>query len=182
MFLNELISDYYLNELICDFYEQDRVKYRKYGNNLSNISKALKYRQHMLCYLLFYEDKDSKSIPKLLNRLKDTKILEDKKLDYFVKCLSDDIKDLLNSAKTDIINLKEYRHNIYAHWNKNRFKSEWQEQFKSEHIFDFEKIFNISKKCIEIFTEIICICNENAYISSEVDKAYANLLIDTLKK
>lgn len=181
MFLYELISDYCLNESICDFYEHDRSNYRRYGNNLSNISKALKYRQHMLSYLLFYDDKDSKSIPKLLRRLKDTKVLEDKKLDSFIKYLSNDIQDLLKSAETDITNLKEYRHNIYAHWNKNSFKAEWQEQFKNEHVFDFEKIFNISQKCIEIFTEIICICNECSYIPLNVDMSYINLFIDTLK-
>ena len=104
-----------------------------------------------------------KSIPKLLNRLKDTKILEDKKLDSFIKILSKDIKDLLSSAEIDIGNLKEYRHNIYTHWNKNRFNSEWQEQFKNEHVFDFVKIFNIAKQCIEIFTEILYICNECSY-------------------
>ena len=181
MYLKELLTDYYINESICDFYETDKGQFIRYGNCLGNITRALSYRQHMLCYLLFYEDKDSKSIPKLLNRIRDTKLLKDKELDKAIKYLANEIEAMVKSASCDIENLKEYRHKVYAHWNVNLFNTEWQKQFKKNHIFDYEKIISLSKKCIETFGVILNFLGQNSYFSPEVEKGYIDLFIKSLK-
>ncbi|MBQ9751016.1 MAG: hypothetical protein IJV87_10630 [Clostridia bacterium] len=81
MYLSTIISNLRLNDAICDFYENDTKSFNRYGICLGNISDALNYRQHMLCYLLFFDDKESKSIPRFLRRVQDTKIVSDKAID-----------------------------------------------------------------------------------------------------
>ena len=182
MYLKELLTDYYINESICDFYENEKSKFIKYGDCLGNISHALSYRQHMLCYLLFYEDKDSKSIPKLLNRIRDTKLLKDKQLDKAIKFLANEIETIVKSASCDIENLKEYRHKVYAHWDVNLFNTDWQKQFKKDHAFDYEKIINLSKKCIETFELIISFLGQDSYLYTKVETQYIDLFIKNLKQ
>lgn len=181
LYLKELISDYYINESICDFYDENKSLYIRYGNCLSDISKSLKYRQHMLCYLLFYEDKESKSIPKLLNRIRDTKIIKDKELDKAIKILAKEIEDYVDSNKKDIENLKEYRHNVYAHWNKKLFDQNWQNEFQSQHTFDFKKIITLSQKCIETLSIILSFLGEDSYVYPEPDTHYIEKFIKKLK-
>lgn len=181
MYLKELLTDYEMNEAICDFYENDKSKFMKFGTCLGNISEALCYRQHMLCYLLFYKDKDSKSIPRLLNRIKDTKLLQNKKLDEAIKYLANEVNLLLQNANTDIVNIKEYRHNVYAHWNVNSFNKEWRKQFREKHLFDYEKIIELTRKCLETFEVILSLLDRNSYVNPKVSLGHIELLINSLK-
>ena len=77
-YLGEILSCYQINEAICDFFHDYIDKFKEYDHCLGYISISLKYRQHMLCYLLFYHDKESKSIPSVLNQISSNRVLEDK--------------------------------------------------------------------------------------------------------
>lgn len=83
----------------------------------------------MLCYLLFHYDKESKSIPRLLNKVRDIKISNDEGIDKELKKLAEELRLEINEANTDIESLKEYRYDVYAHWNKNIFDEDWKKDF-----------------------------------------------------
>lgn len=182
MFLHELISDCYLSDALNNFYEEDKNKYIKYGNYLTYIVKAVNYRQYMLIYLMYYEDKDSKSIPRLLNKIKDNKLLKEKPINDTIKSLGKTISQLINDISLDIKNIKEYRDNVYAHWNKNLFKKEWQQQFKKDYKFDYEKILEVAKTTLETFDNILFLFNEDSYVPAEVEKHGLDVFISTISQ
>lgn len=182
MYLHELISDYYISEAVNNFYDENKIKYISYGNFLTDIVKAVNYRQHMLFYLMYHEDKDSKSIPRLLNKIQDNKMLQDQHLNNTIKSLGKEISKLITDASVDIKNIKEYRDNVYAHWNKNLFKKNWQQQFKKDNKFDYEKMIVVAKKTLETLDDILFLFNEESYIPPDVSKFGLNKLINAIKQ
>ena len=182
MYLGEFLSDFELNEAICDLYEENKGCYNQYGLCLGNISGALNYRQHMLCYLLFYNDSDGKSIPKLINRIRDTEIVNDKKLTAGIKNIVSKLEKPFAEAKNDIENLKEYRHNVYAHWNKKVFNSDWQQEFALNHQFNYDKILELSIQCFKIFSEILILLGGEPFEKSLIKNHSIEYFFNKLKK
>lgn len=181
MYLGEFLSDFEINEAICDFSEENKNCYNKYGLCLGHISGALNYRQHMLCYLLFYNSSDGKSIPKFINRIKDTKIVNDNELSKLIKNIVSKLDSPFLEAKKDIENLKEYRHNVYAHWNKNVFNTDWQQEFESNHKFNYDNILELSIQCFKVFSEILSLLGSEPFEKSLISKYSISLLFDKLK-
>ena len=181
MYLSETISDFCINESICDFFDEDKNKYNQYGICLGNISEALNYRQHMLCYLLFHYDKDSKSIPRFLNRIKDTKIFREVDKDKKLKQLEEEMTQLLEEASNDIQSLKEYRYDVYAHWNKNVFNTEWQQNFKNEHPFDYGKIIELCTQCYNLLGDMLNLFGEKSFSKALINKKHLDAFISQLK-
>lgn len=181
MYLHELISNFYISESLNDLFDEDKQNFYKFGNYLTNIVNSANYRQHMLIYLMFHEDKDSKSIPRLLNKIRDNKMLKDVHYNNVIKSLGDKISHLINEASLDIKNIKEYRDNVYAHWNKNLFKTEWQKQFKQEFKFDYGKLIELAKNCLEAFDHILFLFNEESYVPIQVEKEGIIKLIEKIK-
>ena len=182
MYLGEFLSDFEINEAICDLYEENKVCYNQYGLCLGNISGALSYRQHMLCYLLFYNDSDGKSIPKLINRIKDTKIVNDKELSKDIKNIVFKLNEPFSKAENDIDNLKEYRHNVYAHWNKKVFNTDWQQEFTFNHQFNYDNILALSIQCFKVFSEILILLGSEPFEKSLVSNHSIEFLLNRLKK
>lgn len=182
MYLGEFLSDFEINEAICDLYEENKVCYNQYGLCLGNISSALSYRQHMLCYLLFYNDSDGKSIPKLINRIKDTKIVNDKELSKDIKNIVFKLDEPFSKAENDIDNLKEYRHNVYAHWNKKVFNTDWQQEFTFNHQFNYDNILELSIQCFKVFSEILILLGSEPFEKSLVSNHSIEFLLNRLKK
>ena len=182
MYLSEIISDFCINESICDFFDEDRNKYIQYGICLGNISEALNYRQHMLCYLLFHYDRESKSIPRFLNRIKDTKIFKEADKDKKLKSIEEEMTKLIEEAKGDIESLKEYRYDVYAHWNKNIFNTEWQQNFKNEHPFNYVKMIDLCAHCYELLGDMLSLFGEQSFCKALIDKKHLNTFINQLKK
>lgn len=181
MYLHELISDYYISESLNDFYDANKIKYLNYGNYLTEIVKAVNYRQHMLFYLMYHEDRDSKSIPRLLNKIQDNKLLQDQHLNDTIKSLGGEISNLITEVSLDIKNIKEYRDNVYAHWNKNLFKKQWQQKFKNDYKFNYEKMINVAKKTLKTLDDILFLFDEDSFVPPEVSKYGLNKLINTIK-
>lgn len=181
-YLGELISHFYINEAICNFYNNQKDDYWRFGICLGNISDALNYRQHMLCYLLFHYDKDSKSIPRLLNKVRDIKISNDEEKDKELKELAKELRFEINAANADIESLKEYRYDVYAHWNKNIFDENWQKDFASKHPFDYEKIINLCFKSFNVFKKMLSLLGEEAFELSIIQPSHIDLFIEKLSK
>ena len=181
-YIGEILSNYQINNAICDFYDFNKNKFREYGNCLGHISSALNYRQYMLCYLLFYHDKESKSIPKLINQIKDNRVVADKELDKQLKNIALKINSELNSFSLDIENLKEYRYDIYAHWNTKVFNESWQEQFIKDHPINYSNLLLLCQKCFEHFSNILVIIGDEPFDKSLTKDFEINHFIDKLKK
>ena len=182
MYLGEFVSDFVINESICDFNDENQSKFHYYGNCLSKISSALKYRQHMLCYLLFYKSSDGKSIPRLLNRIKSTSILDDKELSRKIREIASQADDTLSKASQDIDNLKEYRHNVYAHWNDELFNTEWQNDFANNHKFNYENILELGGLCFRLFGEILNLLGSQSFVGSVENNEAIQRFICKLKE
>lgn len=181
-YLGELISHFYINEAICDFYDNQKADYCRFGICLGNISDALNYRQHMLCYLLFHYDKESKSIPRLLNKVRDLKISNNKEKEKELKKLAEELRLEINQANPDIESLKEYRYDVYAHWNKNIFDEDWQKDFASKHPFDYGKIIDLSVKSFNIFKKMLSLLDEESFELSIIEPSHIDLFIEKLSK
>ena len=181
-YLGELISHFYINEAICNLYDTQKEHYCKFGICLGNISDTLNYRQHMLCYLLFHYDKESKSIPRLLNKVRDIKISNDEGTDKELKKLAEELRFEINEANTDIESLKEYRYDVYAHWNKNIFDEDWQKDFANKHPFDYEKIIGLSVKSFNIFKKMLSLLDEESFELSIIQPSHIDLFIEKLSK
>ena len=182
MYLGEVLSYYQLNDAICDFYDTTQGKFNEYGNCLGYISSALNYRQHMLCYLLFYYDKDSKSIPRLINEIRDNRVLADKELDHKLKNVALKMAAELDSFHADIENLMEYRHNVYAHWNKKVFNDDWQTQFKKNHTINYKNILLLCQKCFEYFSDMLIMMGEEPFVKSFINDFEIKHFISQLKR
>ena len=182
MYLSTIISNLRLNAAICDFYENDTKSFNRYGICLGNISDALNYRQHMLCYLLFFDDKESKSIPKFLRRVQDTKIVSDKAIDLKLKKIATDVCEKISEIQTDLDSLFEFRYNVYAHWNPKLFESEWQKKFSEQNKFDYEKIINLCNYCFSSFSEMLTMLNEEAFTKAVITQSSIDSFIKNLKR
>ena len=166
MFLGEIISNYYINEAICDFAEQKRMAFIQYGNCLGQISSALVHNQHILCDILFHKNNESKSIPRTLGRLFTEPFNVPKETKKEIKEKAINILSMIEEANNDIENLTAFRNNVYAHFNNSLFVEEWQEEYKRKHPFDFERIIDICKQCIDAFNEILVLLGEEGYLKS----------------
>ena len=180
MFLGEIISNYYINESICDFAEQNRTAFNQYGNCLGQISSALVHNQHVLSDILFHKDNDSKSIPRTLGRLFTESFNAPKETAQAIKEKATIILDIIEKASGDIKNLTAFRNNVYAHFNNSLFIEEWQEEYKRHHPFDFEKIIDICKQCIDIFSEMLALLGDEGYLRSVVRLAHIGRFIQKL--
>ena len=180
MYLGELISDYILNEKICDLYNKRKPSFAKYGNCLGYISTALVYRQHMLCYLMLKHSGESKSIPKFLNRITDTKILDDKRLDNKLKVYATSLKELFANSEKDINSLSEYRYDVYAHWNKQLFDTGWQKDFINKNKFNYNVIIDLCAKCYNVFSEMLLLLGAESFTKSVTSLSDIESLIKLL--
>ncbi len=180
MFLGEIISNYYINESICDFAEQNRMAFNQYGNCLGQISSALVHNQHILSDILFHKNNESKSIPRTLGRLftEPFNVSIDTKKE--IKEKASNILDIIEKANDDIKNLTAFRNNVYAHFNNSLFIEEWQEEYKRNHPFDFEKMIDICKQCVDAFSEILVLLGEEGYLKSIVRLTHIERFIQKL--
>ena len=180
MFLGEVISDYYINKAICDFFDQKPASFIKYGNCLSHISSALLQRQQVLCNILLTKNRDGKSIPKTLGRLFtestniSTDVLEQ------IKEKAKVVLNLIEESKSDLSNLKDFRDNVYAHFNNNLFKEEWQVDFRANHPFDFKKMVNMCINIFDVFSHILEMLGEESYYKSITPTMYIDSFIKSL--
>ena len=180
MFLGEVISNYYINESICDFAEQNPMAFNQYGNCLGQISSALVHNQHILSDILFHKNNESKSIPRTLGRLftEPFNVSIDTKKE--IKEKASNILDIIEKANDDIKNLTAFRNNVYAHFNNSLFIEEWQEEYKRNHPFDFEKMIDICKQCVDAFSEILVLLGEEGYLKSIVRLTHIERFIQKL--
>ena len=141
MHISDILANNNINEKICDWYENNKEKYQKYNCALGHISSALVQRSHLLSYILFDESSDAKNIKQLFNRLCSTKYVK-KNIHIKIKETVKNAEIQVENIKEDIYSLQKFRHNVYAHFNKNIFKNDWQENFKKENSFNFNNILN----------------------------------------
>lgn len=180
MFLGEVISDYYINEAIHDLFDQKSSSFIQYGNCLGHISSALLHNQQVLCNILLTKSKEGKSIPKTLGRLFtestniSTDVLEQ------IKEKAKVVLNLIEESKSDLSNLKNFRDNIYAHFNNNLFIEDWKVDFKANHPFDFKKIVNICINIFDIFSQMLEMLGEESYYKSITPTMYIDRFIKSL--
>lgn len=180
MFLGEIISNYYINEAICDFAEQNRICFNQYGNCLGQISSALVHNQHLLCDILLHKNNESKSIPRTLNRLFNEPFNVSKENAQTIKTKASIVLEAIDNHKVDIDNLNAFRNNVYAHFNNKLFDEQWQEEYKAKHPFDFDALIKVCKQCVDIFSEILYLLNEEAYSMSTIQLAHLDKFIKKL--
>lgn len=180
MFLGEVISAYYINEAICDFAEQKNFSFASYGNCLGQISSALIRSQFVLCDILLRNSTQSKCIPRTIERIFNEPFGSDKKLKEEIQSVLCVVKDELNKIECDLKELGEYRNNVYAHFNNNIFSETWQEEFKKKHPFDYDKIIDVAKKCLDCFSVILTLLEEEPYLKSIIKLKHVQKMIEKL--
>ena len=177
MFLGEAISAYYINSAICDFADQKESSFYRYGNCLGQISSALIYRQSMLCDILLRNSKQSKCIPRTIERIFNEPFGNDKKTKEEIQRLLCAVKEQLDKIESDLKELSEYRNNVYAHFNNNIFSEMWQKEFRQKHCFNDVQIIEVAAKCFEHFSIILKLLKEEPYLKSLVNQAHVKRMI-----
>lgn len=150
MYIGKAISYVYINDKICDFFDLEKEKYNLYACSLGEISSSLIMSQRILFSNLLLEDK-GRCIPKLLNKLDSNQICDNTNFNLKIKTIVNEMKDIMDLQAKNIEKLKEYRHKVYAHFDKGLFNTEWQKTFVQKNDCDFDAIINT---CIELFEKI----------------------------
>lgn len=151
--IGEIDSLYRINEGICDFFDADNSKFFYYGLSLSAINKALVCWQHSLCAVLLCHDRESKNIPKSIERILSEKIEDDENKVIYNKILPylKNILKIIEDENGNIEKLRNFRNNVYSHFNKKIFNEEWQKSYKKENNFEFPKLKTV---CLNIFDDL----------------------------
>ncbi len=95
LYLGKAIAQIYINEKLCDFHDNQNKQFNLFASSFGEITSALLLSQRIIFCDIFIEDRDSKNIHKLLNKLISNKIVNDTKIDL-------QIKDIANSLKNEI--------------------------------------------------------------------------------
>ena len=154
--IGKIDSFYRINEALCHFFESSNAKFYSYGLVLSSINSALVCWQHSLCSILLCRNKESKNIPCSIDRILSEGITNDKNKVLYNKIVPylKELQKIINQESDNIEKLRNFRNNVYAHFNKKIFNEEWQIEYKVVNNFDFVKL---REACLRIFDNISAI-------------------------
>lgn len=178
LYIGKAISQIYINEKICDFHDNWQQQFNTYATSFSEISSALLLSQRMIFCDIFIQDRDSKNIHKLLNRLISTKISSDNNIDLQIKEIANQLKSDMDLQYSNIEKLKDYRNKIMAHFSTNFLRNEWRINFPVQNDCKFMDIAGLAKKIFEGLSKIIVLLNDkplDALIMTPFDFNYAIL-------
>ncbi len=180
MYFGKALRCGYINDKICDFFDFHFDRYRPYENSLGEISSALLHSQRVLFSSLLIEDKDSKHIGKLLNRLQSTKVSNDEIVDKKIKQIAQKLSIEVQKQSANILKLKEYRNKVFVHFDKKSFDDEWRNQFPLQNPCDFAEIINLSKQIYGGLYDIIMLLKGIPFSTSELYPTDINYLFNKL--
>lgn len=92
------------------------------------------------------------------------------------------MSDEISNYQLDIKNLVEYRYDVYAHWNKNIFRENWQVQFQNNHPVNYDNLLLLCKKCFDYFWRMLIMMGETPSAKSLAESFAVNHFIDKLKQ
>ena len=61
------------------------------------------------------------------------------------------ILKIIEDENSNIEKLRNFRNNVYSHFNKKIFNEEWQKSYKKENNFEFPKLKTV---CLNIFDDL----------------------------
>lgn len=154
-YLGKAVAQVYINEKLCDFHDSSKVQFGLYSNSLCEISSALLLSQRMLFCDIFIDDRDSKNIYKLLNKLDSNKIVSQEKIDIKIKAIAKSLKCTIEKQADNIAFLQKYRNNIFAHWGTGFFDDDWRKNFPIKYSCDFMAIVELAVTAFDAFTQIL---------------------------
>ncbi len=178
LYIGKAIAQIYINEKICDFHDNWQQQFNTYATSFSEISSALLLSQRMIFCDIFIQDRDSKNIHKLLNRLISTKISTNKSIDLQIKEAANQLKSEIDLQQSNIEKLKDYRNKIMAHFSTKFFINEWRMNFPIQNDCKFMDIAELAEKMFDGLSKIIILLNDkplDTLIMTPLDFDYAIL-------
>lgn len=158
----------YINDKICDYFDDNPNKYRPFENSLGEISSALLHSQRVIFSSLLIEDKDSKHIRKLLNKLISIRVSNNDIVDKKIKQIAQKLLLEVQIQSANILELKEYRNKVFVHFDKKSFNDEWRNQFPLQNPCNFNEIINLAKQIYNGLYDIIVLLNGIPFSTSEL--------------
>ncbi len=160
LYLGKAIAQIYINEKLCDFHDNHNQSFNLYACSFGEISSALLLSQRIIFCDIFIEDRDSKNIHKLLNKLISNKIVNNAEIDLQIKNIANGLKNEIEIQAVNISKLKEYRNNVMAHFSTKFFDDEWRINFPIQNACNFLDIANLATKTFDRLAEIIILLKD----------------------
>jgi len=170
----------YINDKICDYFSDNPDKYRPFENSLGEISSALLHSQRVAFASLLIEDKDSKHIRRLLNKLISTRVSSDNVIDSNIKLIAQKLLLDIQNQSANILKLKEYRNNVFVHFGKKSFDDECRSKVHLLYPCNFDEIIDLAKQIFNGLYDIIILLKGIPFSKNELCPNDINDLIDKL--